>query len=95
MPIARFAHILQREGNFDSYLELLATAFNSHTLDGLMCRRLVSVGWDGFLYNCDFNQMLDLRLRRNKLLRLGEWPAAALVQLVARGDIRVDSHCYG
>lgn len=95
MPIARFAHMLRREGNFDSYLELLATAFNPHTLDGLMCRRLVSVGWDGFLYDCDFNQMLDLPLGRNKPLRLGEWPASTLVQLLAQGDIRVDSHCYG
>jgi len=95
MPIARFAHMLKREGNLDAYLELLATAFNPHTLDDLMCRRLVSVGWDGFLYDCDFNQMLDLRLGRNTPLRLGEWPASTLVQLLAQGDIRVDSHCYG
>lgn len=95
MPIARFAHMLKREGNLDAYVELLATAFNPHTLDGLMCRRLVSVGWDGFLYDCDFNQMLDLRLERNTPLRLGEWPASTLVQLLAQGDIRVDSHCYG
>jgi len=95
MPIARFAHMLQREGNLDAYLELLATAFNPHTLDGLMCRHLVSVSWDGFLYDCDFNQMLDLRLGGNTPLRLGEWPGSTLVQLLAQGDIRVDSHCYG
>jgi radical SAM/Cys-rich protein len=95
MPIARFAHMLQRDGKFDAYLELLATAFNPETLDGLMCRHLVSVSWDGFLYDCDFNQMLDLRLGNGKPLRLGEWPAATLVRLVEQRDIRLGVHCYG
>jgi radical SAM/Cys-rich protein len=95
MPIARFAHMLQREGNLDAYLELLATAFNPHTLDGLMCRHLVSVSWDGFLYDCDFNQMLDLRLGDERPLRLGEWPARTLADLLAQRDIRVGTHCYG
>lgn len=58
-------------------------------------RTLISVGWDGFLYDCDFNQMRDLRLGSHKPLRLGEWPAPTLVQFLAQGDIRVDSHCYG
>jgi radical SAM/Cys-rich protein len=95
MPIARFAHMLQREKNFDAYLELLATAFNPSTLDGLMCRHLVSVSWDGFLYDCDFNQMLDLRLGDGRPLRLGEWPARTLADLLAQRDIRVGTHCYG
>src|SRR5215470_16640026 len=84
MPIARFAHMLQREQKFDAYLELLATAFNPGTLDGLMCRQLVSISWDGFLYDCDFNQMLDLRLGEGRPLRLGEWPARTLADLLAR-----------
>ncbi|MGH7962861.1 MAG: arsenosugar biosynthesis radical SAM (seleno)protein ArsS, partial [Candidatus Binatia bacterium] len=95
MPIARFAHMLQREGRLDAYLELLATAFNPTTLAGLMCRHLISVSWDGFLYDCDFNQMLDLRLGNGKPLRLGELPAPELVQHLARRDIILDSHCYG
>ena len=95
MPIARFAHLLQREKNFGAYLELLATAFNPSTLDGLMCRHLVSISWDGFLYDCDFNQMLDLRLGDGRPLRLGEWPAPTLADLLVHRDIRVGPHCYG
>jgi radical SAM/Cys-rich protein len=95
MPIARFAHALQREGQFDAYLELLATAFNPATLDSLMCRHLVSISWDGFFYDCDFNQMLDLRLGNGTPLRLGEQSSAELVRWVARRDILVGSHCYG
>lgn len=95
MPIARFAHTLRREGQFDAYLELLATAFNPATLDSLMCRNLVSISWDGFIYDCDFNQMLDLRLDNGKPIRLGEQSSAELVRLLARRDILVGSHCYG
>jgi radical SAM/Cys-rich protein len=95
MPIARFAHLLRREGKLEAYLELLATAFNPATLDRVMCRHLLSVSWDGFLYDCDFNQMLDLRLGTGRPLRLGEHPAAELVRLLEHRDIRVGSHCYG
>ena len=95
MPIARFAHMLQREGKFEAYLELLATAFNPATLDGLMCRHLVSISWDGLLYDCDFNQMLDMRLGNDKPFRLGERPAAELVRLLEHRDIQVGTHCYG
>ncbi|MBI3249610.1 MAG: arsenosugar biosynthesis radical SAM protein ArsS [Deltaproteobacteria bacterium] len=95
MPIARFAHALERDGKLDGYMELLAHAFNPHTLDGLMCRRLVSVSWDGYLYDCDFNQMLDLQLGNGKSFRLGEMPASQLVQLLAEREIHVGTHCYG
>lgn len=95
MPIARFAHALQRDGTLDAYLHLLARAFNPVTLDGLMCRRMVSVSWDGYLYDCDFNQMLDLRLGNGAPLRLGAYdPAILAAQLVGR-PIRLDTHCYG
>jgi radical SAM/Cys-rich protein len=60
MPISRFAHFLQRLGKYQEYMELLAIAFNPATVAGLMCRDTVSVGWDGRLYDCDFNQMLEL-----------------------------------
>lgn len=95
MPIARFAHMLHREGQFDTYLALLAGAFNSATLDGLMCRHLVSISWDGFLYDCDFNQMLDLRVGNSRPLRLGELPADQLVRRLAQQPIRTGMHCYG
>jgi len=95
MPIARFAHLLQREGKLDAYLELLATAFNPAALNSVMCRHLISVSWNGFLYDCDFNQMLNMRLGDGKPLRLGEQPAAELVRLLEHRGIQVGAHCYG
>jgi len=95
MPISRFAHALLREGKTEAYMELLAIAFNPMTLDGLMCRRQVSISWDGYLYDCDFNQMLDMKVGDGKPFRLGEKSADELVQLLHRRAILVDSHCYG
>lgn len=60
MPIRRFADTLRRTGKHEEYLSLLRNNFNPATIPGLMCRSLVNVGWDGALYDCDFNQMLDL-----------------------------------
>src|SRR6185312_16230707 len=62
MPISRFLDFLIRSGNLESYMEKLVNAFNPSTVDGLMCRSTLSVGWDGQLYDCDFNQMLELGL---------------------------------
>jgi radical SAM/Cys-rich protein len=62
-PIARFAEDLRKEGKWDDYLELLANAFNPGTIDGLMCRSTLSVGYRGEVYDCDFNQMLGMQLR--------------------------------
>jgi radical SAM/Cys-rich protein len=61
-PIARFAEDLRTQGKWDEYLELLANSFNPATVDGLMCRTTLSVGYQGELYDCDFNQMLDMRI---------------------------------
>ena len=63
MPISRYLEWLERSGNLEIYLTKLANAFNPATVDGLMCRYTLSVGWDGRLYDCDFNQMLDLPLK--------------------------------
>ena len=60
MPIKRFAHELLRDGEYEAYMSLLVNAFNPQTLPGLMCRHLLSVGHDGTLYDCDFNQALEL-----------------------------------
>jgi hypothetical protein len=62
MPIKRFAHALERDGRHAEYMGLLVNHFNPDTVPALMCRFLVSVGWDGALYDCDFNQMLELPL---------------------------------
>jgi radical SAM/Cys-rich protein len=62
MPINRFAHQLRQWGKFADYMGLLVNHFNPATVEGVMCRQLVSVGWDGRLYDCDFNQMLEMPL---------------------------------
>jgi radical SAM/Cys-rich protein len=65
-PIARFAEDLRQRGEWDSYLELLANSFNPGTVEGLMCRTTISVGWKGEVYDCDFNQMLGMQLRNGR-----------------------------
>lgn len=60
LPIRRFRHALERDGALDSYYELLAGAFNPATVPGLMCRHLVSIAWDGRVFDCDFHQMTEL-----------------------------------
>jgi radical SAM/Cys-rich protein len=69
-PIARFAEDLRKQGKWDEYLELLANAFNPATVEGLMCRSTLSVGYRGELYDCDFNQMLGMQLRNGAPLYL-------------------------
>lgn len=92
MPIARFASDLKRQGKLAEYMQLLVTSFNPGAVDGVMCRSLVSVGWDGSLYDCDFNQMLDMRLIDQGVpLRID---AVEPAQLLGRG-ILLDDHCYG
>jgi radical SAM/Cys-rich protein len=93
MPIQRFGSTLISKGSFQSYLQLLKGAYQAHNLDTVMCRSMLSVDWQGDLYDCDFNQMLGLRAR------LGSMPKAHLRDLLkadGEGDaIRVAEHCYG
>jgi radical SAM/Cys-rich protein len=93
MPIARFAHQLQQWGKFAEYMSLLVNHFNPATVDGLMCRRLVSVGYDGALYDCDFNQMLAIPIvARGRALTIRDVDDLAAL---ARLPIAVGAHCYG
>lgn len=71
-PIARFADSLRQLGHWAAYMELLANSFNPATVEGLMCRTTLSVGWMGEVYDCDFNQMLGMQLRNSKPLFLWE-----------------------
>jgi len=91
MPISRFLTALNRSGNFETYMALLEEKFNAETIDGLMCRSLVSVGWDGTLYDCDFNQMLDLRVNHGLPNHIRNFDA----YLLGRREIRTGQHCYG
>jgi radical SAM/Cys-rich protein len=90
MPIARFLEQLQRDGHVNCYLKLLQGAFNANALDGLMCRDTLSVAADGRLYDCDFNQMLELPLAGDA----STIQAISLEQLQNRA-IRWGNHCYG
>ncbi len=65
MPISRFLEWLEDSGNLERYMELLVDSFNPSTFSGLMCRNTLSISWDGTVYDCDFNQMLDLKARAN------------------------------
>lgn len=89
MPINRFLESLVRVGKFEAYMERLVAAYNPDTLPGLMCRHMVSVGYDGQVYDCDFNQMLDMTAQSVAHLRDFD----ADVFLTRR--IRTNSHCFG
>ncbi len=91
MPISRFLHFLERSGNHERYMEKLVGAFNPAAAEGVMCRGLVSVGWDGLLYDCDFNQMLDLPVTDGLPRHVRDFDSAAL----ARREIAVGAHCFG
>ena len=91
MPITRFASYLKVTGKLDSYMATLREAYNPGTLPDLMCRSLISVGWDGVLYDCDFNQMLDMSLGNGTPLKL--WDVAP-ADLLGR-EILLGEHCFG
>jgi len=89
MPISRFLHQLKREQKIDAYMDLLLQSFNAKAAQGVMCRNLVSVGYDGALYDCDFNQMLELPHRSGKTI----FSCDSLAELQAESIVFAD-HCY-
>ena len=91
MPISRFLQFLEESGNLQAYMDKLVVAFNPSTVDGLMCRYTLSVGWDGRLYDCDFNQMIDLTTEPDVPGTIFEAEAAAL----AHRRIVIGPHCFG
>ena len=91
MPISRFLEFLLRSGNYDRYMEKLVNAFNPSAVPGLMCRFTLSVGWDGSLYDCDFNQMLDLGVDSSAPANIREFDFSRL----DRREIITGQHCYG
>jgi radical SAM/Cys-rich protein len=91
MPISRFLADLVRSGQYERYMETLVTAFNPAAVAGLMCRTTLSVGWDGRLFDCDFNQMLDLEAAAGQPRRIRDFDLASL----RRRPIVTHQHCYG
>ncbi len=95
MPIKRFAQMLDREGRHAEYLSLLVAHFNPVTLPGLMCRDTISVGWDGALYDCDFNQMLEIPLARGAAGTPRTVFELSDCSMLANRPIATAAHCFG
>jgi radical SAM/Cys-rich protein len=95
MPIKRFADSLAREGRLDAYMGLLVNHFNPATVPALMCRSLVSVGWDGRLYDCDFNQMLDIPLGATRQTGARTIWEVDSIDGLAGQPVATASHCFG
>ncbi|MGO8762628.1 MAG: arsenosugar biosynthesis radical SAM (seleno)protein ArsS [Desulfobaccales bacterium] len=91
MPIGRFKEFLERSRNYDRYIGKLISGFNPATVTGLMCRTLISVAWDGRLYDCDFNQAMDLPLLSGLPRTIGDFDLPTL----ATRPIHLGDHCYG
>ena len=91
MPISRFLEFLIVSGNYEAYMEKLVNAFNPSAAFGVMCRNLISVGWDGYIYDCDFNQMLGLKVKVPSSYHVRDFD---LQQLLDR-EIVVNRHCFG
>ncbi|MFL6929939.1 MAG: arsenosugar biosynthesis radical SAM (seleno)protein ArsS [Xanthobacteraceae bacterium] len=93
MPIQRFGSMLISKGQFDDYLALLRQAHRDENLAGVMCRSLMSVDYRGYVYDCDFNQMLDLPLTRGERERVHL--SELLDEDITGNPIRVAGHCFG
>ncbi|MEL6970009.1 MAG: arsenosugar biosynthesis radical SAM (seleno)protein ArsS [Bacteroidota bacterium] len=90
LPIARFLDYLLESGNYEEYMEKLVEAYNPGTVDGLMCRNTLSISWDGYIYDCDFNQMLDLKVDSSSQ-HINDFDLDALQQRT----VVLNQHCYG
>jgi radical SAM/Cys-rich protein len=91
MPISRYLDWLLESGNLEGYVRRLVESFNPQAAHGLMCRSMISVGWDGRLYDCDFNQMLDIPLDERAPLHIRDFDFESL----RRRIIRTNRHCFG
>jgi radical SAM/Cys-rich protein len=90
LPISRYLDYLLQSGNYEKYMEKLINAFNPAAAANVMCRNTISIGWDGFMYDCDFNQMLELKVNTNAahIAQYNEWELNNRL-------IVVNQHCYG
>lgn len=90
LPISRFLDYLLQSGNYEKYMEKLVSAYNPAAAANVMCRNTISVGWDGYLYDCDFNQMLNLKIACTSK-HISQFNAAT----INNRNIILGQHCYG
>ncbi|MFN0200364.1 MAG: arsenosugar biosynthesis radical SAM (seleno)protein ArsS [Bacteroidia bacterium] len=92
LPISRFLEYLVRSENYDNYMEKLVNAYNPVAAENVMCRNTLSVSWDGFIYDCDFNQMLDMKIdTEKKFQHLSNFD----IDAINKRNIKINQHCYG
>ncbi len=91
LPISRFLKFLLMSGNLEDYMEKLITSFNPGAAQGVMCRNTISIGWDGRLFDCDFNQMLEMETDENTSQHIQDFDLASLNDR----EIKIDQHCFG
>ncbi len=90
LPISRYLDYLLQSGNYEKYMEKLIAAFNPVAAANVMCRNTLSIGWDGFIYDCDFNQMLELKVNCNSK-HISQFDQQILIDR----NIVINQHCYG
>ena len=90
MPINRYLDYLLTSGNYETYMEKLVNAYNPGAAAKVMCRNTISISWDGYLYDCDFNQMLELKVDCN-----GRHISSFNLEKLNKRNIIVGQHCYG
>jgi radical SAM/Cys-rich protein len=90
LPISRFLEYLVASDNYEDYMETLVSAYNPAAVKNVMCRNTISVSYDGYLYDCDFNQMLEMKIdhKRNHISQFSS-------EAIAKRSIKISQHCYG
>ena len=91
IPIGRYLEYLLESGNFEDYMTDICGAYNPAAVENVMCRTTLSVGWDGALYDCDFNQMLNLPVNHGAPNHIANFD----LEKLSRREIVIDNHCYG
>jgi radical SAM/Cys-rich protein len=91
MPVSRFLEYLIDSGNYVDYMEKLINSFNVSAVKNVMCTNTISVGWDGYLYDCDFNQMLDMKVNNERKAHINEFD----IDYLDTREIITGQHCFG
>ncbi len=94
MPIARFGSTLLAKGEFENYMNLLKDSFSAANMQGLMCINQLSIDWQGYVYDCDFNQMLNMNIRKpdnSQKLHIGDLLKTSMQDI----PVSIADHCYG